>query len=228
MPAPAAPEKVVPTIMNEPGPAAEGTGRVVLDAQGERARVIEITGTASGVITNGYASAQVMSVATRPVCVTPCIADLSYGTHELVFTSQNDDEKGSNATVDVGAKPSIFRHTMGGRVTHPAAKIGGATAVTLGGIGALTGLSLFAAGALSDSATPADPTSTTATNSGDGVKSTGLMILGVSGAVLVAGVVLLILGRDEVQPGSSTQWIPGADAPVTKTRSNGENVLFRY
>ena len=240
MPPPAAPEKVVPVLDVEPAPPVDGSGRVVLDAQGERARVVEIVGTSSATVIGGYgygygAAATVVSIDTRPVCVTPCVANLPYGSHELVFASQLDANRRSHATVDVGRSTSVFRHAMGGKTTHRGARVTGIVSLVLGGVGGLTGLGLYAAGAARADTTTSiactrcdgtEPSRSAPMDTGDGFRSAGVVAFGISGALLVAGTVLLILGRDEVQPGSSTQWVMPGGAPAAAP--TGESIMFRY
>ena len=227
VPAAAPPSKIVPTLMSEPGPRVDGAGRVVLDVPGERARVVEITGATSGVIANQYGATNLSSIATRVVCITPCVANLEYGQHELAFVSQTEEDVGSIAIVDVGPKTSVFRHAMGRTTKHPTMGSLGTTATSLSATGALTGLSIYLVGALlqdSDSSKGADPTKY------DGLKDAGLVTMGISAAVLATGIVLLVLAREERQPGSSTQFIPVNDAPESPatTVPSVQSVFFRY
>jgi hypothetical protein len=48
--------------------------------------------------------------------------------------------------------------------------------------------------------------------------------LGVSGALTAAGVVMMMVGRTKLQPGSSIQWTPDGAIPVDKT--SGRTVMY--
>lgn len=110
--------------MPEVGPAP-GSGRVVLEAAGgEKARVVEVSGEATAY---GYRYTTTI-VETRPVCRTPCVVDLTYGSHQLVFQSMNDEARTSDVEVDVGAHPKAVLHAIGERRQNTGAAIGGGLA----------------------------------------------------------------------------------------------------
>lgn len=225
LPPPAAPERVAPSLAGRPPSAApEGSGRVVLDAAGEPARVVEIVGSStSGIITaRGYGV--VMTTTTRPLCLTPCIADLSYGSHALAFMSDADPERGSVASVDVGDHTTVMRHAMGRTTRHPALVVSGATAIGVGALG------IGAGAILAHDASRGSPWTDKYGNSSRvaGDTSPGYALASLGGALLVTGAILLVLGRTEVQPGASTQWVltepkhgPRKDDPLP-----GQNVVF--
>lgn len=196
LPPPAAPERKLTETPEVPTDATpEGAGRVVLEANGEKARVVEVSG--ATVQSYGYSF---NLVAQRPVCAsTPCVVDLARGPHRLVFVSQADGDRGSAAEIDVSGRPKVIRHAMGERIEHGGLKTGSNTALTLGVLGALTGGSVLAFGAIRSS-------STTEPNAGSGAVGVGGAVLGISAGVIALGVTLGILGRTEVRPGTTTEW----------------------
>ncbi len=198
LPPPAAPAKMLPAPPEVPSdPVPEGGGRLVLDANGEQARVVEVAGTT--VQSRGYTF---NFIAQRPVCAsTPCVVDVPRGPHHLLFLSKTDENRGSDVELDVGARPRVIRHAMGERIEHGALKAGSNVALTLGILGAITGGSVMFAGALS-SGVSSDPTS----NAGNGTLTAGGAVLGISAGVLALGITLGILGRTEVRKGSTTEW----------------------
>ena len=204
VPPPAAPAKIVPVVADDRGPPARGNGRVILDAEGEHARVVEVVGTAMGSVSGGRRSFDLDAVIVRSVCVTPCVTDLSYGTHELVFSSEIDPEKGSTVNVEVGGGTSVLRESMGYTHIHSGLLVGGGSLVTLGVLGVFTGTVLAAVGAShQDTGFNSDGTKR---DSGMGT-GPGFTVLGISATAVVAGIVLLVLGaQPETQQGSATQW----------------------
>jgi len=196
LPPPAAPQKALPQPPEVPSePVPEGAGRLVLDANGEQARVVEVAGTT--VQSRGYTF---NLIAQRPVCAsTPCVVDIPRGPHRLVFLSKTDENRGSDVELDVGARPKVVRHAMGERIEHNGLKGGSSAALTLGVLGAITGGSVMFGGALASG-------SSTSPGAGDGVVTVGGAVLGISAGVLALGITLGILGRTEVRKGSTTEW----------------------
>src|SRR5688572_26236847 len=91
-PQPPAPRLAAPVAFPE-APPAPGTGRVVLDADGDHAKVIEVS----------------ESSATTVCPSTPCVVDLPYGSHPLVFHSTTDESRASDVDLDVGPKAKAVR-----------------------------------------------------------------------------------------------------------------------
>ncbi len=212
IPPPKAPEKKLPTVPDLPTDAPpRGASRVVLDTPDEQARVVEIMGVTQGVVSNGRGTAYASAVTTRPVCTTPCVVDLERGTHRLVFASQSDDERISEAEVQVGTKPTVVRHAIGSRRSHVGLGLLGGTSLVLGITGLTVGGVLYGVGAGSSS------------KSADGVKDTGTMLLLVGGGLTVVGAIVAYLARPEIQPGSTTQWPLGPETPSP----GGSTVIHR-
>lgn len=103
-----APTESVPRVPVEPGPEPANHGRVTLDAEGGPVDVVEIvsatTAEAHAGTTVGYAAGET----TKPICRTPCVVDLSYGSHRMRF---GDDPRAYD--VKVGARPSVVRVALG-------------------------------------------------------------------------------------------------------------------
>lgn len=222
LPPPAAPARALPTppeLPNEPVP--EGAGRVVLDANGEKARVIEIAG--ATVHGQGYSFGL---TAQRPVCAsTPCVVDVSRGPHRFVFLSTSDPNRGSAVEIDIGSKPKVIRHALGERIEHPAMKAGSNVSITLGTLGAITGGSLLLGGALASSASKSESGS----SAGSSVTGVGGAVLGISAGVLVLGITLGILGRTEVRDGQTTEWSlegEGQGTPASPKGTQTTHVRF--
>jgi hypothetical protein len=194
LPPPAAPQKTLPQPPEFPtDPTPEGGGRLVLDANGEKARVVEVAGTT--VESRGYSF---NLVAQRAVCAsTPCVVDVPRGPHRLVFVSPSDPNRGSSVEVDVGGRPKVVRHAMGERIEHNGLKAGSSVAYTLGMIGAIAGGSVLLVGALRNGSDA---------NAGSGLIGAGGAVLGVSAGVIALGITLGILGRTEVREGTTTEW----------------------
>lgn len=219
LPPPVAPTKELPTPPELPDDRTpEGAGRVVLDASGEKARVVEIAG--ATVESRGY---QFQLVAQRAICAsTPCVVDVPRGPHRFVFVSHSDPTHMSDTEIDVGSRTKVVRHALGERIEHGALKAGSGAALTLGTLGAITGGSILLVGAIvSSSPSTSDP------NKGSGLVGAGGAVLGISAGVLALGITLGILGRTEVRQGSTTEWTlddSGTVPRVPKGTSTGTHV----
>jgi hypothetical protein len=197
LPAASAPAKVVPQEVELPSdPPRPGTGRVILETNGEPARVVEITGTAMA--SSGGLSATIVGI--RPLCTTPCVVDLPYGSHPLVLRSVSDESRQSETELDVGARAKIFRHTLGERNDGGGLRTAGASLLTLGILTATTGAVLWLAGS--------------ASANGSRLTSTGQTIAALGSAGIVLSIPFLIAGQPTVRPGATTQWtLPNMAAP---------------
>lgn len=204
LPPPAAPSKDLPTDVDMPtDESPSGMGRVVLDANGQKADVVEITGASTAYAGNVRATV----VASRPVCTTPCVVDLTYGSHPLLFQSVTDDERASIAHVDVGPRVQVVRHEIGERHPPSAIGVGGVLLTTLGMVTAVTGGALWGGGAIASSA---DGRTSSLESTGQTVALVGL-------GAMVVGIPMLILGRPSERPGATTQWtLPSGGAPPTQ------------
>lgn len=193
------------------GPITAGSGRIVLDAEPGKGsvRVVRVERTEMSVATTrGYA--QGVAFSTHLVCSkTPCAIDLPAGSHELVFQATRDERDVSAATFDVTAgRTQVVRHAVGHYEPHMGWKVLGTTGLTLGITGALAGGLLLPVGQMVDS---------------DGVRTAGIVTLGVGVGVLALGIASLVIGRTEIQPGATTQWPlkqDGADEQPTSTHGD--------
>lgn len=197
LPAANPPAKVVPTGLDiPPDPPAAGTGRVILETNGEPATVVEITGAATA--SNGRYTATIVGV--RPLCTTPCIVDLPYGSHPLVMHSLSDETHQSETELEVGARAKVFRHSLGERKDGGAARTVGSSLLTLGLLAAATGAVLWAAGA--------------SNTNGSDLASKGQLVTLLGAGGIGLSIPLLLVGRPTERPGSTTQWnLPGTVTP---------------
>lgn len=187
---PEAPARVVPSgVEMRSSPPEPGYTRVIIDANGERATVTEVvdvttaTAHAEGIVAHGR------SETTKPICLTPCTADLKPGMHVLRFTSV-DSERMSEANLQLGDKPKVLRHAMGRTEDASALGVGAYTLVFLGAITAVTGASLYGAaraGVMSEYES----------------EFAGL-VAGGAGAMVI-GIPLMFLAQPVRQPGASTE-----------------------
>lgn len=199
LPAARPPPRTLPAeIVVPPDPPAPGSGRVILDTDGEPASVVEIT---SGALpTSGALTATVVGV--RPLCTTPCVVDLPYGSHPIVLRSTSDESRQSETELDVGAHARVFRHTLGERTDGGGLRMVGASILTLGILAVAAGAVMWAAGGASSHGSPSLLTGGEVMTAGGG------------GGVLLS-IPFLVMGRPTERPGSTTQWsLPGASPPA--------------
>jgi hypothetical protein len=199
LPAARPPSRTLPAeVEMPPGPPLPGRGRVILDTDGEPASVVEITGGA--VRSTGARTADVIDI--RPLCTTPCVVDLTYGSHPIVLRSMSDETHQSEAELDVGARAKVFRHTLGERTDGGGLRMVGASMLTLGILAVAAGTVLWTAGSTSSRGSPS-----LATNG-------EVLTMGGAGGVLLS-IPFLVMGRPTERPGSTTQWsLPGTPSPA--------------
>ncbi len=107
-----APSAVIPRVLDLP-PVGVDRGRLVLDANGEAARI-----TADG----------------TTICAsTPCAAALPRGRHRLTFFANPDSSRYGDVDVDVTASPTIVRHALGLRHESPGLRVASIVAFAVGG-----------------------------------------------------------------------------------------------
>lgn len=180
LPPPDPPRREVPRgveLPDEP-PPRPGTSRVMLDADGEPAKVVAV------------------GDGTHALCTTPCVVDLPYGSHSLVLQSILDEERRSRAELEVGPRPKIFRHTLGERHDGGAANTLGTSLVAVGLLAAATGAVFWAGGALARSADGAP----------NGLEGTGRLVTGLGAGAVIVGIPFLVVGRPSERPGATTEW----------------------
>lgn len=191
------PAKVVPADVDVPAePPAPGTGRVILDTNGEPAKVVEITGSATA--TSGGYHATIVGI--RPLCTTPCVVDLPYGSHPIVMRSVSNETHRSETDLDVGARAKVFRHTLGERTDGGGLRTVGGSLLTIGVIAATTGAILWLA--------------SSASSRGSDLGSTGQLVTGLGAGGILLSIPFLVAGRPTERAGATTQWnLPGASSP---------------
>lgn len=190
LPPPEAPRRLVPADVDVPlEPPSPGTGRVIIETNGERAKVVEITGHATAWA--GGESANIIGV--RPLCTTPCVVDLPYGLHPLVLRSVDDEARQSEAELEVGSRARVFRHTLGERSDGGGLRTAGATLLTLGLIAATAGALMWVAGS--------------STADGSQVSATGQLVTGTGAGGVLLSIPFLFAGRPTERPGATTQWM---------------------
>ena len=194
---PRAPAKEIPKIEARATPPEPGRTRVLLDANGERAEVTEVSawqtahGTASTSNSTGFIHGYSESV--RPVCITPCFADFEPGMHVLRFSSQTAG-RGSTVAVQVDERDKVVRHAMGRYDDgKPSVHFGGTVLLTLGATSVVVGGLVLAAvpGLESDQS--------------DEYASTGAALLGVGAAAMFVAIPMMLASRPSYQPGSTTE-----------------------
>lgn len=182
-------------------PPLPPNSRVTFDANGEKAKVLEVTGElrGSGYVGRRYTS--INAIMTKTICgETPCVADLPKGDHEIVFEREQDGQR-ELADVKLGDPDKVVRHAFGSLEVSPAFGVGVAS-ISLGALSmALSWMPLLFAGFQGRSQDSHD----TLVSAGDG------MLIG--GAIaFVGGIVLSALTRPEHHPGATRQWdLPPSD-----------------
>lgn len=118
-PPPPAPARAMPSAGPEPG-----SGRVILETDGEKADVLDEQA--------------------RLLCTTPCVLDLAYGPHPLLFVSATNRARTSDVDIDVGPEPKIVRHRIGERYEGGTLRSLGFAVLVLGAVTAASGASAWA------------------------------------------------------------------------------------
>ena len=204
LPAARPPSRTLPAEVVVPAdPPAPGSGRVILDTDGEPASVVEITSGGLGMAampSNGALTTALVGV--RPLCTTPCVVDLPYGSHPIVLRSTSDESRQSETELDVGARAKVFRHTLGERTDGGGVRMIGASVLTLGILAVAAGAVMWAASGASSHGSPSLVTG------GEAITAGG------AGGVLLS-IPFLVLGRPTERPGATTQWsLPGSSPPA--------------
>ncbi len=195
---PQAPAKEVPAGY-EPRttPPEPGTTRMVLEANGEKATVVEVIDATStvGTASAGGTTATVRgySETVKPVCIAPCVADLKPGMHFLRFASPDDKDRVSEAGIQVGDRSKVVRHAIGRTDSFSAGHFLSRMVVILGATAVITGGTLYGmAAAMND-------------DTGRDVKPTGVTVMAAGAGALLVGIPLMVLTRPVHQPGATTE-----------------------
>jgi hypothetical protein len=184
------PTAQIPRLDMEPAPPDPTMGRVAFDGAQGVSEVEEIL--AEEQWHGTYVAGN--SIRTRTICVSPCVVNLPYGTYRVKFLSREvanlDDylSHGGDATVTVGAQPSVVRYAPGFvKRGSMASYVAGLTALTLGPTAILTAPAFYVAS--KDS-------------------SAGNLTLIAGLAVTALGWYFMHSARTITKPGTSLQWTP--------------------
>jgi hypothetical protein len=206
---PPAPRRVEPTAPNLPvDPPPAGQARVVLDVEGEQAKVSRVVAMMNYDAPRKARLDTVTPLAParseEPLCVTPCAVDLRHGAHTFVFTSTADPLRSSTADVVLPSTgtTTIVRHAIGSEGHMTPSYVGGASLLLLGTGLTLMGTVLTLAGTfgkptMQDDGTMSDP---------QALLLPGTIVLGSGLLMTIGGVVLMSKNRPVQQQGSTTTW----------------------
>jgi len=187
------------------GPIPAGWGRVLLDAEPGKGpvRVVRYDVTQVSVATSyGYATGT--AVSSQLVCAkTPCAVDLIAGAQSLAFQAAHEGDV-STATFDVTAgRTMVVRHAVGHVDTNYGWTTIGVLGLALGSTSAVVGAVMIpVAGSVNE----------------DGLRTAGTVMVGAGAAALALGIVSLVIGRSDIQPGATTQWTLPKDAAAGAAR----------
>jgi hypothetical protein len=227
---PPAPPQAEPHIPDLPAePPAPGHARIVLDANGEPAKVSRVTAvpnfepkrTAQLNGKTSLASARME----EPLCITPCAVDMRHGLHTFVFTHTRDPLRSSTADVTVPSRgtTTIVRHAMGKEGHINGGYVGGAMLGLFGSGVTLMGATVTAFGVFGQPTTREDGTKSDPSI----LVVPGLVILGAGLAMLLGGGYLMSENRPVQQPGATTTWTKGSPptaAPEARPESKTDVV----
>jgi hypothetical protein len=132
VPPPPPPDRVLPAV-EQGGLPARGRGRILLDVEGERALVEEVSGGELAASGAGRVFSGSLEVSQR-LCVTPCYVDLTPGPHRLRFVSITDGSRRANGYVNIDTGTTAYRQRLGVSRRHALRRVGGITSAILGAI----------------------------------------------------------------------------------------------
>lgn len=220
-PPPRLPEQREPFLEDGPtAPPASGHGRVIIDADGETAKVSRVTEVQNH---GGERRAKLDGTTSLApprseelLCITPCAIDLRQGAHTFLFTSTEDPRRSSTTDVAVSSRTTVVRHAIGKEGHVTGGYVGGAMLLLLGGGitvmgGAITTMGAVGSPTVRDDGTTFDPQT---------LLIPGLAVLGIGLVTGTAGYLLMAGNRPVTQPGSTTYWTkapppPGGERSVT-------------
>lgn len=207
---PPAPPQIEPRPPDLPTePPGPGQARVVLDAEGEPAKVSRVVATMNYEAPRKARLDATTSLAPmraeEPLCVTPCAVDLRHGSHTFVFTSMRDPLRSSTSEVVLpsNAKATFVRHAIGKEGHLNGAYVGGAMMLLMGaGLtlfgAAVTSIGAFGKPTLQDDGTMSDP---------QALLLPGSIVFGSGMLITIGGAVLMSNNRPVQQPGTTTSWV---------------------
>jgi hypothetical protein len=208
-PPPPVPARVEPKVPDLPSdPPVTGHARVVLDAEGESARVSRVVaikvpgGTTkprmNGVPPEGPARAE------EPLCITPCTVDLRTGMHTFVFASKQDPMRSSTSDIVLPGNgvTTFVRHAIG-RERRMAPEYGiGAFLLVAGATVTFVGAFMTALGVTGEPVERADGTR----SDPEKLILPGSIVFGSGILLTVGGAVMMSSNRPVEQRGTTTTW----------------------
>jgi hypothetical protein len=189
---------------------ADDQTRLLLDANGEPAKVSEVTAWSSTMAVTpegspvgnalGYSDLQ------RPICLTPCLADFSPGLHRLIFVSDEGKRSGA-ADVQVGNQAKVLRIALGRNEPTKSSQVGALALTVIGASTLLVGGMLAATADSFDASDQAD------------AQQRGFTLLGLGAATMLVGIPWLLLSRGVHQNSAVTyfDYQPAPSAPSTSS-----------
>ena len=205
--APRSPDPVLPANLEmPPNPPAPGSGRAIIDVEGESAKVERVIDSSAALPASsedlgaGHANPGAKA-RTELLCMTPCVVDMRRGAHVLWLRSPTDQTRSSVALINIPTsdKPIAVRHALGRSQGPSNAYTGGVFLTFIGGAFTFLGSVGLAGGGLVRSL---------GDGSGGGLMAFGLAFIGVGLAMGLPGLWLLMTNRAVHQPGATTMWQP--------------------
>lgn len=180
----------MPAVEARTTPPKPGFTRVVIDANGEAATVREVLASGSSAATmrtnSLFATATTQTELTKPLCLTPCVADLEPGLHLLRFESQDGKQK-SDVPIQLTEQPKVVRHAMG--------RTDDISGFVVSGTGFVVGLATAGAGAILLASSD---------NYDDQQAAKTALLIG--GAIMLVTLPFMYVTKPVHQPGSTTQF----------------------
>jgi len=197
LPPPQAPSRDLPPVEARTDLPADDQTRLLLDANGEPAKVSEVTtwSSSTALISTGahWGTAFGYSDLQRPVCLTPCFTDFAPGLHRLRFVSE-DGKRSGTADVQVGSHARVLRIALGRNEPTKGSQVGALVTTVIGASMLLVG------GLLVSSADNID-----ASNQAD-VQQRGFTLLGLGAGTVLVGLPWFLLSRGVHQDSAVTDF----------------------
>lgn len=195
---PHAPARIVPDVSLGTTSPAPDRGRAILDVVDGPARVWEVVADYPG----NHPHDPLAGALLRRVCTSPCVVDLPHGVHRLAFTRVADRRRRPRDTslVYIGPGTTVYRRALGRPPrTFTGLTIGGIVLAGISGAGVGAGLLGWSLGrAFGD----------------EEMETSMAIVLGASMGPLVAGILMIAVGKDDGAEGVDVQWsIGGVNAP---------------
>lgn len=169
-----------------------GKTRVVVDANGDKATVNEVTAWSHGTAWGGGGFVSGHAETVKPLCIAPCVVDLEPRVHVLRFIDDRDHERSGEARIQLGEKPKLVRHAMGRTISHNGAEATSLLLIALGASAVATGGTMLGVGSLRD-------------EKDDGMVLGSAITLGVGATMLLLGIPMAVASQTHVQEGTTTE-----------------------